>query len=69
MHFVERKTSILKYFLYYIMYLAELLILLALMRTQASVQSLCKLRIDPLQGFPPLFLLILFLAIPTCCFL
>lgn len=69
MHFVERNTSILKYFLYYIMYLAELLILLALMRTQANVQSLSQLRIDPLQIFPPLFLLSLSLEIPTYCFL
>lgn len=67
MYFVERQTSILKYFLYYIIYLAELLILLALMRMQANVRSVCKLRIDPLQGFPPLFLVILFLEIPTCC--
>lgn len=67
MHFVERKTSILKYFLYYIIYLAEVLIFLALMRTQAKVQSLCKLSIKPLQGFPSFFLLILFLETPTCC--
>lgn len=45
MHFVGRKASILKYFLSYIIYLADLLILLTLMRTQANAQSLFKLRI------------------------
>lgn len=63
MHYVGRKASILKYFLYYIMHLADLL---ALMRTQVNAQGLCKLRIDLLQGLPSLFLFILFLEIPTC---
>lgn len=66
MHFVGRKVSILKYFLYYIMYLADLLILLDLIRTQANAQSLCKLRINLLQGLPSLFLIILLLKILTC---
>lgn len=47
MHFVERKISVLKCFLYYIMYLAEVLIFLTLMRMQANGQSLCKPRTDP----------------------
>lgn len=51
------------------MHLADLLILLALMRTQANAQSLCKLKFDLLQGLPPLFRIILFLETPTCCFL